>query len=148
VWAHSRLVGDARATDCSQPSLGQRARERFGRQAVLVGFTTYSSTFVVARDREDGPQRHTLHPPPSESYEALLHATEIPRFLVRLRDAPDRLTMPLREQRPERMVDAVHGPDAEVSVNVIHARLAEQFDALIYFDQTRPLETLDSIRPR
>jgi erythromycin esterase-like protein len=56
--------------------------------------------------------------------------------------------MPLREQRPERMVDAVHGPDAEVSVNVIHARLAEQFDALIYFDQTRPLETLDSIRPR
>jgi erythromycin esterase-like protein len=148
VWAHNRLVGDARATDWDQPSLGQQARERFGRLAVLVGFTSYSGSFMAAQDRNDRPQPKTLQPPPPESYEALLHAAEIPRFLVRLRDAPERLTTPLREQRPERMVEAVAAPGADVSVTFIRARLAEQFDALIHFDQTRSLEPLDSIGPR
>jgi erythromycin esterase-like protein len=33
-------------------------------------------------------------------------------------------------------------------VTFIRARLAEQFDALIHFDQTRSLEPLDSIGSR
>jgi erythromycin esterase-like protein len=52
VWAHSRFVGDARATDATVPSLGQRARERFGRRAVLVGFSTYSGSGWTARARD------------------------------------------------------------------------------------------------
>jgi erythromycin esterase-like protein len=148
VWAHSRFVGDARATDADEPNLGQLAREGYGRLAVLVGFTTYSGTIVAALDRDGRPQRQALHAAPAESYEALCHATEIPRFLLRLRDAPERLTTALREPRPERMVDAVYGPDGEASVMYLHARLADQFDALIHFDTTRSLEPLDSRGPR
>jgi erythromycin esterase-like protein len=144
VWAHSRFVGDARATDADEPSLGQLARERFGRLAVLVGFTTYSGTVVAALDSNGRPRRQTLHAAPADSYEALCHAAEIPRFLVRLRDAPERLTMALREPRTERMVEAVHRPDADASVKYLRASLADQFDALIHFDTTRSLEPLDS----
>jgi erythromycin esterase-like protein len=144
VWAHSRSVGDARAIDANEPSLGQRARERFGRQAVLVGFTTYSGSIVAALDRDGRPQRKTLEAAPAESYEALCHAAQIPHFLIRLRDAPERLTTALREERPERMVDLL-SPDADASVEYPHARLADQFDALIHFDHTRAVEPLDAL---
>jgi erythromycin esterase-like protein len=144
VWAHGRFVGDARATDTDEPNLGQLARERFGRQAVLIGFTTYSGTIVAALDQDGRPMRQILRAAPAGSYEALCHAAEIPRFLVRLRDAPERLTTALRELRPERMVDAVQGPQPDAGVRYLHARLADQFDALIHFDQTRSLQPLDS----
>jgi erythromycin esterase-like protein len=131
-----------------EPNLGQVARERFGRLAVLIGFTTYSGTIVAALDQDGRPMRQMLHAAPAGSYEALCHAAEIPRFLVRLRDAPERLTTALRELRTERMVDVMQEPRAEASMRYLHARLADQFDALIHFDQTRSLQPLDSYTPQ
>jgi erythromycin esterase-like protein len=43
VWAHNSHVGDARATRMGasgELSIGQLARERYGRETLLVGFTT------------------------------------------------------------------------------------------------------------
>jgi erythromycin esterase-like protein len=148
VWAHGLCVGDARATDACEPNLGQLARERFGRLSVLMGFTTYAGTIVAALDQDGRPTRQLLQAAPADSYEALCHASEIPRFLVRLRDAPERLVTALREPRPERMVDAVRGHDSDGSVKYLRARLADQFDALIHFDQTRSLQPLDSGDPK
>ncbi len=143
VWAHSRFVGDARAADPTVPSLGQRARERFGRRAVLVGFSTYSG-YVTALDRDGRPGRETLDAAPAGGYEAVCHATHLSSFLLLLRDAPDRLTSALREPRLERMVDAMSGSAAYPDVDYLRARLADQFDALIYFDHTRALQILDA----
>ena len=45
VWAHNSHLGDARATEMGQRgelNVGQLMRERYGRDAVLVGFTTLS----------------------------------------------------------------------------------------------------------
>src|SRR6185295_8919587 len=47
VWAHNSHVGDARATEVGsdgQLTLGQLARERYGDDCRLIGFTTYSGT--------------------------------------------------------------------------------------------------------
>src|SRR5207302_1801300 len=44
VWAHNSHVGDARATEIGRQgelTLGQLVRERYGRDAFLVGMTTY-----------------------------------------------------------------------------------------------------------
>src|SRR6266850_2551832 len=44
VWAHNSHLGDARATQMSvrgELNVGQLMRERYSRDAVLVGFTTY-----------------------------------------------------------------------------------------------------------
>jgi erythromycin esterase-like protein len=143
VWEHSRQVSDSRATDSQERSLGQLARERHGRAAVLVGFSTYAGTVVAAADRDLPPRRQHLRPPPPNSIEAVCHALEIPRFFLPLRGASDRLIHGLRELRPERMVDVVFRPEADSS-GCIRARLADQFDALVYFDETRSLEPLDS----
>ena len=53
VWSHNLHVGDARATDVATAatiSLGQLAREHWGRDAVLIGFTTDFGTVTAASD--------------------------------------------------------------------------------------------------
>ena len=50
VWEHNSHVGDARATEMGRRgelNVGQLARQRYGRDCLLVGFTTYDGT----RDR-------------------------------------------------------------------------------------------------
>src|SRR5205814_7949772 len=47
VWEHNSHLGDARATymaDYGELNVGQLVRERYEREAVLVGFTTYTGT--------------------------------------------------------------------------------------------------------
>ena len=57
VWAHNSHLGDARATQMGERgewNVGQLVRERYGRDAVLVGFTTYDGT-VTAASNWDAP---------------------------------------------------------------------------------------------
>jgi hypothetical protein len=57
VWAHNSHLGDARATEMGREgelNVGQLARERYGRDAFLVGFTTYEGQVSAASDW-DGP---------------------------------------------------------------------------------------------
>jgi erythromycin esterase-like protein len=140
VWDHTRNVGDSRATDSESPSLGRMARERHGRRAVLVGFTTYAGTIVAAAEPDGSPRRVRLDPPPANSVEAVCHAVALPRFQLFVRGASEHLIEVLRQPRVERMVDAVHQPGTAY----LTARLADQFDALIHFDETRSLEPIDT----
>src|SRR5205807_2341202 len=51
VWAHNSHLGDARATQMGargEWNLGQLVRQKYGRDAVLVGFTTYTGTVTAA----------------------------------------------------------------------------------------------------
>jgi erythromycin esterase-like protein len=53
VWAHNSHVGDARAAERAQRgelNVGQLVRERYGRDAVLIGFTTHHGTVTAASD--------------------------------------------------------------------------------------------------
>jgi erythromycin esterase-like protein len=141
IWEHSRNVGDSAATDSEAVSLGRIARGHYARRAVLVGFTTFGGTFVAAQDAHGSPRRLRLDPPPPDSVESLLHAVALPCFQVFLRGASDRLAHTLREPLRERMLDAVYPSRAE---EYLRARVVDQFDALIHFDQTRSLEPLDA----
>ncbi len=63
VWAHNSHLGDARATEMGvqgELNLGQLAREQHGRDAVLVGFTTWTGT-VTAASCWDGPAERALN---------------------------------------------------------------------------------------
>ncbi len=142
VWDHSLSVGDARATSQTGPSLGQLARERHGAHAALIGFATSGGTTIAAAGQGHPARRHVLEPAPSESVEALCRELEIPRFYLCLRGLPDRLAEALRAPRVERYVEVVFG-EHDRDQTYLRARLADQFDALIYFDATRSLEPLD-----
>ena len=53
VWAHNSHVGDARATEVSaegELTLGQLAREKYGDEARLLGFSTYRGTVTAASE--------------------------------------------------------------------------------------------------
>jgi erythromycin esterase-like protein len=144
VWEHSQHVGDGRAANSPTPSLGQQARDRYGSKAGLVTFTAYEGSVVAAHTINGPPRRQRLEPPCAESLEALCHSVEIPRFFLSLRGAPERLASALREPRPERMIHALYRADAADETEYVRARPADQFDALVYFDETRSLEPLDT----
>ena len=137
VWEHSRHVGDARATDTIACSLGQLVRERHRRSAALVSFSTFSGSILVAREWNSAPRRQQLQPALPESFEALCHAVVVPRFYVPLHQTPDRLSHVLRQPQLERVLGVV-----DVDAEYVRARLADQFDAFVYFDETRSLEPL------
>src|SRR5882762_5321530 len=136
LWEHNSHLGDARATymaDYGELNVGQLVRERYGPEAVLVGFTTYAGT-VTAASEWDGPaERKRVRPALEESYEASFHDAGIPNFLLPLR-IPD--SEAFRDSRLERAIGVIYLPRTERQSHYFEARLSDQFDAVIHFDET------------
>lgn len=146
VWAHNSHLGDARATDMGEQrgelNVGQLVRERQGRDAVLVGFTTHTGTVMAASDWGAAAECKQVLPSRSDSYEALMHETGLERFMLPLR-GEGRHFFALREQRLERAIGVIYRPETERQSHYFFARLPVQFDALLHFDQTRAVEPLE-----
>lgn len=145
IWAHNSHLGDARATDMGaggELNVGQLVRERYGRDAVIVGFTTYSGTVTAASNWGAPAERKRVRPALPGSYEALFHDTGKPRFLLALRGS--KVLTGLREPHLERAIGVIYRPQTERVSHYFHARLSDQFDAVIHFDETQAVEPLDS----
>src|SRR5882724_8964267 len=145
VWAHNSHLGDARATQMSQRgelNVGQLVRERYGREAVLVGFTTHHGTVTAASDWEGVAERKRVRPALAGSYEAMFHAAQPTRFLLTWREA-DTATEGLRDPRLERAIGVIYRPETERMSHYFRARLPDQFDAVLHFDETRAVEPLE-----
>jgi erythromycin esterase-like protein len=145
VWEHNSHLGDARATEMSargELNVGQLVRERYGPDAVLVGFTTYSGTVTAASDWDAPAERKNVRPALAGSYETLFHTIGLPDFQINLRESPVAAGH-LREPRLERAIGVIYRPDTERISHYIYARLSEQFDAVVHFDHTRAVEPLE-----
>lgn len=143
VWAHNSHLGDARATEVGRRgelNLGQLVRERHGEDACLVGFSTDHGTVTAADDWDEPAQRKRVRPGYPGSYEQLCHQTGLPSFLLPLGDAAPE---GLREPRLERAIGVIYRPETERLSHYFYADLPSQFDALIYFDETRAVEPLE-----
>jgi erythromycin esterase-like protein len=144
VWAHNSHLGDARATHMSRRdefNLGQLTRQRFGKEAVLIGFTTHEGTVTAASDWDGPAERKNVRPSQPESYEALFHEVDLPRFYLDLRK--NDIASALRPERLERAIGVIYRPDTELISHYFDARLSEQFDAVLHFDHTRAVEPLE-----
>jgi erythromycin esterase-like protein/predicted phosphoribosyltransferase len=145
VWAHNSHLGDARATEMRERgelNVGQLVREAYGASAVLVGFTTYSGT-VTAASEWDGPaHRKQVRPALPGSHERILHEAQIPRLMLPLRTDLD-LASAMRAPRLERAIGVLYLPATERGSHYFHARLADQFDYVLHFDETRAVEPLE-----
>jgi erythromycin esterase-like protein len=145
VWAHNSHLGDARATEMGEGgelNVGQLMREHFGAAAVLVGFTTSTGTVTAATDWDGPAHRRHVRPALAGSYERLFHEVGIPRFLLPLRTDPE-LASALSGPRLERAIGVIYVPETERRSHYFHARLPEQFDYVLHFDETRALEPLE-----
>lgn len=145
VWEHNSHIGDARATamgEMGEWNVGQLARERFGGDAVLVGFTTYQGTVTAASDWDAPAERKRVRPGLPGSFEALFHTVGIADFILPLRGDP-RLSEALDEPWLERAIGVIYRPESERVSHYFEARLPQQFDAVIHFDETSAVEPLD-----
>jgi erythromycin esterase-like protein/predicted phosphoribosyltransferase len=148
VWEHNSHLGDARATEMGQRgelNVGQLTRERYGSEAVLVGFTTHHGTVTAASDWGKPAERKRVRPALAGSYEALFHAAQRDRFLLILNDG-DTMVQQLSVPRLERAIGVIYRPDTERQSHYFRARLPSQFDAVLHFDETsavKPLETTE-----
>jgi erythromycin esterase-like protein len=145
VWEHNSHLGDARATEMGERgelNVGQLVRERHGSSAVLVGFSTYGGTVTAASDWDAPAERKRVRPALQESYEALFHEVGLPRFQISLREA-SAMASALKEPRLERAIGVIYRPETERQSHYFYARLADQFDSVLHFDQTRAVEPLE-----
>jgi erythromycin esterase-like protein len=123
-------------------NLGQLTRDRYGRDAVLIGFTTYSGTVTAASDWDRPAERKRVRPALPNSYEALFHQIAMPAWFLILNDR-QRSVIDLPEPLLERAIGVVYLPETERASHYFESRLGGQFDAVIHLDQTRAVEPLE-----
>jgi len=144
VWEHNSHVGDARATamgDRGEFNVGQLARQRYGDEAVLIGFSTYDGRVTAASEWGAPAERKHVRPARPGSHESLLHAVGLPQFWVSTSDGAVKET--LTAPRLERAIGVIYRPETELQSHYFEAHLASQFDAIIHIDRTRALEPLE-----
>ena len=147
VWAHNSHVGDARATamgERGEINIGQLCREEYGRDAVLVGFGTDRGTVTAAHEWGGEMQTMTVLPSIPESWGALMRQPRPQRFFLDLRQPPD-LAAALEPSRPERFIGVIYRPATELISHYAEAALSRQFDAYLWFEETRAVEPLPAV---
>jgi len=145
VWAHNSHVGDARATEVAadgQLTIGQLARERYGEDCRLIGFSTYSGTVTAASNWGRDAERKVVRPALPGSIEELLHETGKGEFFVQMHDGSPAAAA-LEVVRLGRAIGVIYLPRTERQSHYFHVRPSDQFDAMIHIDTTRALEPLE-----
>jgi erythromycin esterase-like protein len=144
VWAHNSHLGDATATemgDIGEWNVGQLARDRWGDDAVLVGFSTHHGTVTAASEWDGIAERKRVRPGLPGSYEDLFHRIAEERLWLPLRDDAA-LRELLQERRLQRAIGVIYLPKTERMSHYFHTRLPAQFDLMVHVDETRAVEPL------
>lgn len=115
VWAHNSHQGDARMTERAQAgehNVGQLVRQRYGKDSVLVGFTTYTGYVRAATEWGGYDERKRVRPALEGSYSWLFHKTGVPNFLLILREG-GKVSEALDSERLERAIGVIYLPQTE-----------------------------------
>jgi erythromycin esterase-like protein len=145
IWAHNSHLGDARATEMSRRdelNVGQLIRERHGEEAVLVGFSTFHGTVTAASNWGSVTERKRVRPGMEGIYEQLFHESEAGDFMLIFNENPA-LASELNKPMLERAIGVIYLPETERYSHYFSARIAQQFDVVLHYDETRAVEPLD-----
>jgi protein-L-isoaspartate(D-aspartate) O-methyltransferase len=149
VWAHNSHIGDARATESGSErhrlNLGQLCRERWGEEVAAIGMGTHSGTVACASHWGAEMEIKRIRPSHEDSYEAWMHASGKPRFLLDLRAKTHPLLhKQLLKRRLERYIGVIYRPESELHSHYLEASLPQQYDAFLWFNETLPVTPLQS----
>jgi len=147
VWAHNSHIGNAAATEMGllrgEFNIGQLCREEFGRDATLIGFGTDHGTVAAASDWDGPMEIKRVRPAHRDSYERLCRDSGVARFLVDLREGRSaELREGLMYPRLERAIGVIYRPETELASHYFEASLPQQFDAYVWFEETRAVTPL------
>lgn len=149
VWAHNTHVGDFHATDMAEAgyiNIGGLARETFGKENVcLVGFGTYEGEVLAGRAW--GAPEEVMPVAPAragDSYEYYFHQAAgdlgCGRFALKFDKASTKI---LGRRLGQRAIGVVYQPYYErAGRNYVPTVLSERYDAFVYVDRTRALNSL------
>ncbi|OWV65281.1 protein-L-isoaspartate O-methyltransferase [Rhizobium sp. R339] len=150
VWAHNSHIGDARYTDMAaardELNLGQLCRQRFDGMTSLIGLGTHSGEVIAASDWDGTAEKKQVNPSLPQSCEHLCHDSGKPRFLLDLK-AHEELHASLVEQRLQRFIGVIYRPETERLSHYMPTSLSRQYDAFLWFDETRALSPLAQREP-
>ncbi|HET7540399.1 MAG TPA: erythromycin esterase family protein [Polyangiaceae bacterium] len=111
-------------------------------RAFSIGFSSYQGTVTAASDWDFPRSACACVRRSRTATKALFYATSQAASLLVGKDLPDDLRAQLAAPRLQRAVSVVYKPETERRSHYSHARLSEQFDALLHIDHTRALEPL------
>jgi erythromycin esterase-like protein len=141
VWAHNSHVGDAAATEMSRRgefNIGELCRRHFGDRASLIGFGTDNGSVMAASNWDAQPEVKRVRPSLPESYGALFREVGESAFLLDLRPGVhESLRQALKPSRLQRAIGVVYRPETERASHYFDASLSEQFDAFVFFEETK-----------
>ena len=147
VWAHNSHIGNAAATQMGRRgelNIGQLCREAFGDEAVLVGLGTDRGTVTAAHEWNGEAQVMQVRPSIPESWGALMRDASPDQFFLDIRNGPG-LSDALGSWRPERFIGVIYRPETELVSHYAEAALSEQFDAYLWFEETRAVAPLPAV---
>ncbi|MCW8157241.1 erythromycin esterase family protein [Stutzerimonas stutzeri] len=139
VWAHNSHIGNAAATSMGwggEFNIGELCRTAYGRAAVLIGMATDRGEVAAADNWDEPMQVKQIIPSRPDSWEQLFLRAGVPVSLTDWRNDQDELRQALARPRLERAIGVIYRPLTERQSHYFRAILAEQFDALIWIEQT------------
>ncbi len=111
-------------------------RQRHGLEAFLVGFFSYQGQ-VMAAPAWDNPGRvYEMRPALPGSHSALFHSLARGNFSLLMRGNAA-VSQALAGTMLQRAIGVIYLPETERQSHYFEARLSEQFDAAIFFDQSK-----------
>jgi erythromycin esterase-like protein len=151
IWAHNSHVGNAAATAMGwrgEFNIGELVRAAFGDQAVLIGFGTDRGTVAAASDWGADMRVMQVRPARDDSWEGAFRRTGYARSLTDWRGHTGKDLVELLSQTLlERAIGVVYRPETERASHYFEAVLADQFDAFVWFEETRAVAPLGHERP-
>jgi erythromycin esterase-like protein len=145
VWAHNSHIGNAAATAMGwqgEFNIGELCRTAWRHEAVLIGFGTDRGTVAAASDWDEPMEVKRVRPSQDDSHERVFLETGLPCSLTDWRAGRRDLRELLSEPRLERAIGVVYRPETERYSHYFEAVLAEQFDAFVWFEETRAVRPL------
>ena len=147
IWAHNSHIGNATATEMAERgelNIGQLVKQKYGEQAFLLGFTTYTGT-VVAADEWGGPAKiKQITPALNNSWENLFHNIPTEQFSLFFNEKVKNIfeSIPPKLQRA---IGVIYKPETERYSHYFYSLLSSQFDGVIHIDTTSALRPIDTL---
>ncbi len=152
VWAHNSHIGDASATAMGwrgEFNIGELVRMAHGDEAVLIGFSTDRGKVAAADDWDGDMKVKTVLPSRVDSWEYAFKHAGYARSLTDWRGPARReLASHLRTSLLERAIGVIYRPETELASHYFEAVIADQFDAMVWFEETHAVTPLGIEHPR
>jgi erythromycin esterase-like protein len=104
---------------------------------------------ACASDRDGPMEVKPINPSRPDSYEGLAHDSGVGHFLLDLREgAHDAMRRELLEPRLERFIGVIYRPETERWSHYSACSLPGQFDAYVWFDETKAVTPLPTRQQR